>query len=158
MTAGRAGSVARVVAAVGLVAAGVAHVVAAGEHLGHTDHGGAGVVAAFLGVAGLVQLWATGPVVAGRLRTVPVLGLLATTVALVLLYLVSRRVPLPLLHPGADRPEDADVLGLLAVTAEVLTLATLPALLAPALRRAVYDTVLVLGTVTWLAWLSGFLG
>lgn len=147
------GRVARALAALGLAAAGVVHVLAALEHAGH-----GGPTSAFLAGAAVLQLLAAGQVLIGRPGTRVLLGLLGITLVLLVLYLVSRRIPLPLGTHGSDRPEDADVLGTLAVVAELLTLAALPTLLPPRLRRDVGDAVLMTGMLAWLAWLSGYLG
>ena len=141
-------------AALGLHAAAAGHLVAALAHLSH----GWGVAAFFL-VTAAVQVLVSGHLArgAGGLLTAAVL---AATLGLVLLYLASRTVALP--FGGAhtafnDRPQDADLLGLSVVAAELLTLATGQALLPPAARRWATDAMCAVGVGLWAAWATGLL-
>lgn len=135
----------------GLAVAGAAHLLAALDHLTHDPR-----FTAFFLAVGAVQLVAA-PALRRGARPGFVLAAVASTVVLLVLYVASRTVVLPL-GPHADRPEDADLLGTLVVLGEVVALAALPRLLPPALRRAVVNGVLLVGIGVWAAWPTGMLG
>ena len=87
-------------------------------------------------------------------------ALLAATLGLGLLYLASRTVNLPFggVHTvHNDRPQDPDVLGTVVVVAELLTLATGPALLPATARRWATNAMLLAGVGLWAAWGTGLL-
>ena len=140
-------------AAVGLYAAAAGHVIAALVHLSH----GWSITAFFL-VAAAVQV-----VVAGRVgrRTAAarlVVAVLLGTLGLVLLYVASRTLNLPFggVHTvHNDRPQDPDLLGTAVVVAELVTLATAPALLPERLRRWSTTTMMLVGVGLWAAWATG---
>ena len=141
-------------AAGGLYAAAAGHAVAALVHLSH----GWGITAFFLAVVA-VQVVAAGRVArgAGGLATAAVL---AATLGLVLLYVASRTVNLPFggVHTvHNDRPQDPDILGTVVVAAELLTLATGPALLSATARRWATNALLLAGLGLWAAWGTGLL-
>ena len=54
-----------------------------------------------------------------------------------------------------DRPQDPDLLGTVVVLAELVTLATAPALLPAALRRRCTTALMLVGVAMWAAWLTG---
>ena len=86
--------------------------------------------------------------------------MLAGTLGLVLLYLASRTMTLPFggVHTvHNDRPQDPDLLGTVVVAAELLTLATVPALLPATARRRATDAMLLVGVGLWVAWGTGLL-
>ena len=79
---------------------------------------------------------------------------------LVLLYVASRTVNLPFggVHTvHNDRPQDPDILGTVVVAAELLTLATGPALLSATARRWATNALLLAGLGLWAAWGTGLL-
>ncbi len=135
----------------GLLVAGAAHLLAALDHLTHDPR-----FAVFFLVVGAAQL-VGAPALRRGARPAFVVAAVASTVALLLLYVASRTVVLPL-GPHADRPEDPDLLGTVVVLGEVVALAVLPRLLPPAHRRAVANGVLLVGIGVWVAWLTGLLG
>jgi uncharacterized membrane protein len=139
------------VAVLALAVAGAGHLLAALDHLTHDPR-----FTAFFLAVGIAQLLVAGKVRDGT-RAAVVGSAVAATVLLLVLYLVSRTVALPL-GPHSDRPEDPDLLGMLVVLAEVTALATLPALLADRGRRIAVDLVLLTGIGTWVAWLTGLIG
>jgi hypothetical protein len=141
------------VAAVGLYVAAGGHLGAALQHLEH----GARYAVFFVAVA-LLQVLVGGRL--GRARPAGVAAALAGTLALVLLYVASRTLTLPFggLHSAFnDRPQDADLLGTVVVLGELLTLATAPALLPAAGRRAATTAMMLLGGGLWAAWAAGLL-
>ncbi|GAA1240977.1 hypothetical protein GCM10009609_00700 [Pseudonocardia aurantiaca] len=138
-------------AALGMVLAGAGHVVAALEHL---DHGL--VFAAFFLTVGVAQL-GLGPALRKGPRPATVGVVLAGTIGLLLLYVVSRTVVLDL-GPHSDRPEDPDALGTAVVIVELVTVTALPTLLPAPWRRAAVDTILAVGAAVWLAWFTGLIG
>lgn len=172
-------------AAATLALAGAGHVAAA------IDHRDAGrlVIGVFLASA-VAQLcacaWLTRRAASPSTPDALVLGgLLAGTVALIVLYLLvhaSDLVPAGLLghstdevgtaagahqdlaiaaHPvGAESAgvEAPGVLGSATVAAEVLATAALIAVLPARWRRPAGDIVLALGALAWLLWLLGILG
>ena len=114
-------------AAVGLYAAAAGHVIAALVHLSH----GWSITAFFL-VAAAVQVVVAGRVGRGTAAAGLVVAVLLGTLGLVLLYVASRTLNLPFggVHTvHNDRPQDPDLLGTAVVLAELVTLATAPALL-----------------------------
>jgi hypothetical protein len=122
----------------------------------HLEHGWA--VAVFFLVAAAVQVAVAGRV--GRATAGPALvgAVLLVTLGLVLLYVASRTVNLPFggVHTvDNDRPQDPDLLGTVVVLAELLTLATAPALLPAALRRRSTTALMLVGVAMWAAWLTG---
>lgn len=141
-------------AAVGLYAAAGGHVIASLVHLSHGWR-----ITAFFLVAAAVQVLVAGRVARGAGSAV--LGaVLAGTLGLVLLYLASRTMTLPFggVHTvHNDRPQDPDLLGTVVVAAELLTLATVPALLPPTARRRATDAMLLVGVGLWAAWGTGLL-
>jgi hypothetical protein len=140
-------------AAIGLYAAAAGHVIAALVHLSH----GWNITAFFL-VAAVLQV-----VVAGRIGRATdaarlVAAVLLGTLGLVLLYVASRTVNLPFggVHTvHNDRPQDPDLLGTAVVLAELVTLATAPALLPEPLRRWSTTTMMLVGVGLWAAWATG---
>jgi hypothetical protein len=54
-----------------------------------------------------------------------------------------------------DRPQDPDLLGTAVVLAELVTLATAPALLPEPLRRRSTTTMMLVGVGLWAAWATG---
>jgi hypothetical protein len=134
-----------------MLLAGAGHVVAALEHL---DHGL--VFAAFFLTVGVAQL-GLGPALRKEPRPATVGVVLAASIGLLLLYVVSRTVVLDL-GPHSDRPEDPDVLGTGVVIFELVTVTALPTLLPARWRRVAVDTILAVGTAVWLAWFTGLIG
>jgi hypothetical protein len=141
-------------ASLGLYVAAGGHVIAMLTHLSH----GWNIAAFFLACAAL-QVVAAGRVARGAgpafLSTV-----LAATLGLVLLYLASRTMTLPFggVHTvHNDRPQDADLPGTVVVAAELLTLATGPALLPAIVRRWATNAMLLVGVGLWAAWGVGLL-
>jgi hypothetical protein len=139
------------VAAGGLLAAGVAHLLAALDHLSHEPR----FVVFFLAV-GAAQV-VLSPRQGRRRGPVAVSAVLAATVGLLLLYVASRTLVLDL-GPHADRPEDPDLLGTVVVLCELVAVVGLLALLPPRGRRVAGNAVGVIGLGLWLAWLTGVLG
>ena len=140
-------------AAVGLYAAAAGHVVAALVHLSH----GWSITAFFL-VAAAVQVAAAGRIGRGTAAAGLVVAVLLGTLGLVLLYVASRTVNLPFggVHTvHNDRPEDPDLLGTAVVLAELVTLATAPALLPEPLRRWSTTTMMLVGVGLWTTWATG---
>jgi len=140
-------------AAVGLYAAATGHVAAALVHLSH----GWSITAFFL-VAAAVQVAAAGRIGRGTAAAGLVVAVLLGTLGLVLLYVASRTVNLPFggVHTvHNDRPEDPDLLGTAVVLAELVTLATAPALLPEPLRRWSTTTMMLVGVGLWAAWATG---
>ena len=85
-------------------------------------------------------------------------AVLLGTLGLVLLYVASRTVNLPFggVHTvHNDRPQDPDLLGTAVVLAELVTLATAPALLPEPLRRWSTTTMMLVGVGLWAAWATG---
>ena len=141
-------------AASGLYAAAAGHVIASLVHLSH----GWGISAFFLAAAA-VQVVAAGRVARGTGGWVTG-AVLAATLGLVLLYVASRTLNLPFggLHTAHnDRPQDPDLLGTVVVAAELLTLATGPALLSATGRRWTTNALLATGIGLWVAWATGVL-
>lgn len=137
-------------AALGVTLAGAGHVLAALDHFADDVR-----FAAFFLAVGAVQL-IVGPGMRGR-RPAVVATVLAGTVALLLLYLVSRTIALDL-GPHSDRPQSPDLLGTVVVVCEVLAVAALPALLPPRARRIAVNAVLAVGATVWSAWFAGLIG
>jgi len=140
-------------AAVGLFAAATGHVAAALVHLSH----GWSITAFFL-VAAAVQVAAAGRIGRGTAAAGLVVAVLLGTLGLVLLYVASRTVNLPFggVHTvHNDRPEDPDLLGTAVVLAELVTLATAPALLPEPLRRWSTTTMMLVGVGLWTTWATG---
>ncbi|MDT7578892.1 MAG: hypothetical protein QOK35_152 [Pseudonocardiales bacterium] len=141
-------------ASVGLYVAAGGHLIAALVHLSH----GWRITAFFLVVAA-VQVVAAGRVARGAGSTL-LSAVLATTLGLVLLYLASRTMTLPFggVHTvHNDRPQDPDLSGTLVVAAELLTLATGPAMLPATVRRWATNAMLLVGVGLWAAWGTGLL-
>ena len=141
-------------AALGLYGAAGGHLIAALVFLNH----GWSITTFFLVVAGF-QIAAAGRLARGASGAATA-AVLAVTLGLVLLYLASRTVALPFggVHTAHnDRPQDADLLGTFVVAAELLTLATGPALLPATVRRWTMNTMLLIGGGLWLAWGTGLL-
>ena len=123
----------------------------------HLSHGW-GITAFFLVVAA-AQVVAAGRVARGA-GTLVLSAVLAATLGLVLLYLASRTLTLPFggVHTvHNDRPQDPDLLGTVVVAAELLTLATGPALLPATVRRWATNAMLLVGAGLWAAWGTGLL-
>ncbi len=138
-------------AVLGLILAGVGHVLAALDHLSHDVR-----FAVFFLAVGLGQL-VVGSGMRRSARTPTVSATLAVTVSLLLLYLVSRTVALEL-GPHGDRPESADVLGTAVVIAELAALVALPALLPARARRIAVNAILAVGVAVWVSWITGITG
>jgi len=141
-------------AALGLYVAAGGHLIASLVHLSH----GWGITTFFLVVAA-IQIAAAGRLARGAGGSATA-AVLAVTLGLVLLYLASRTVTLPFggVHTAHnDRPQDPDLLGTVVVAAELLTLATGPALLPAIVRRWAMNTMLLIGAGLWLAWGTGLL-
>ena len=141
-------------ATLGLYVAAGGHLIAAVEYLSH----GWSVTAFFLAAAS-VQVVAAGRVARGS-GTALLAVVLTATLGLVLLYLASRTVNLPFggVHTvHNDRPRDPDMLGTVVVAAELLTLATGPALLPATARRWTTNAMLLIGVGLWAAWGTGLL-
>ena len=139
--------------AVGLFAAATGHVAAALVHLSH----GWSITAFFL-VAAAVQVAAAGRIGRGTAAAGLVVAVLLGTLGLVLLYVASRTVNLPFggVHTvHNDRPQDPDLLGTAVVVAELVTLATAPALLPEPLRRWSTTTMMLVGVGLWTTWATG---
>ena len=136
----------------GLYAAAGGHVVAALAHLSHGWR-----ITVFFLVTAVVQVLVGGRVgrgVGDRITGV----VLAATLGLVLLYVASRTMNLPFggVHTvHNDRPQDPDLLGTAVVLAELVTLATAPALLPDRLRRSSTTVMLLVGAGMWAAWATG---
>ena len=140
-------------AAVGLYAAAAGHVIAA---LVHLEHGWE--VSVFFLVAAAVQVSVAGRIGRGTAGPALVGVVLLTTLGLVLLYVASRTMNLPFggVHTAHnDRPQDPDLLGTVVVIAELVTLATVPALLPETLRRWSTTALMVVGVGMWAAWFTG---
>lgn len=140
-------------AAVGLYAAAAGHVIAALVHLSH----GWNITAFFL-VAAAVQVVVAGRVGRGTAAAGLVVAVLLGTLGLVLLYVASRTLNLPFggVHTvHNDRPQDPELLGTAVVLAELVTLATAPALLPEPLRRWSTTTMMLVGAGLWAAWATG---
>jgi hypothetical protein len=143
-----------VLASVGLYAAAGGHVIASLVHLSHGWR-----ITVFFLVAAAVQVLVAGRVARGAGAAVAS-AVLAGTLGLVLLYLASRTMTLPFggVHTvHNDRPQDPDLLGTVVVAAELLTLATVPALLPATARRRATDAMLLVGVGLWVAWGTGLL-
>jgi hypothetical protein len=138
-------------ARLGIDVAGATHLLAALDHFGH-DPG----FSVFFFVTGTAQLVVAHSVRRG-VRPVTATAVLAGTVGLLLLYLVSRTVAVAI-GPHADRPLDADLLGTVAVVAELVTVVALPTLLPRAWRSAAVNGLCAVGVAVWLAWMVGLLG
>lgn len=140
-------------AAVGLYVAAAGHVIAALVHLEHGWEVGAFLFAAAtlqVAVAGRISRATAGPRFVGLV--------LAASLGLVLLYVASRTMNLPFggVHTAHnDRPQDPDMLGTVVVMAELVTLATVPALLPDALRRLSTTAMMLVGAGIWAAWAAG---
>ena len=140
-------------AATGLYAAAAGHVIAALVHLSH----GWNITAFFL-VAAAVQVVVAGRIGRGTAAAGLVVAVLLGTLGLVLLYVASRTLNLPFggVHTvHNDRPQDADLLGTVVVLAELVTLATAPALLPDRPRRWSSTTMMVVGVGLWTVWATG---
>lgn len=140
-------------AAVGLYTAAAGHVIAA---LVHLEHGWD--VTVFFFVAAALQVAVAGRI--GRATAGPALvsAVLVATLGLVLLYVASRTMNLPFggVHTvHNDRPQDPDMLGTVVVVAELVTLASVPALLPEALRRWSTTAMMLVGIGMWAAWAAG---
>ena len=140
-------------AAVGLYTAAAGHVIAA---LVHLEHGWD--VTVFFFVAAALQVAVAGRI--GRATAGPALvsPVQVATLGLVLLYVASRTMNLPFggVHTvHNDRPQDPDMLGTVVVVAELVTLATVPALLPEALRRWSTTSMMLVGVGMWAAWAAG---
>lgn len=165
-------------AAAAMALAGVLHLVAAVDHLGWGEL----VVGFFLGT-GLGQLaagaWLAVAAATGtRPATVLLTGLLAATVALLVLYLVAHSTELlaGVAAPGVgehhegtagavalgDAPaglrEPPGLLGTATVAVEIVALLACTALLPARRRRLAGNVVAALGGAIWLSWLTGALG
>jgi hypothetical protein len=140
-------------AAVGLYAAAAGHVIAA---LVHLEHGWD--VTVFFFIAAAVQVAVAGRIGLGTAGPALVGAVLAGTLGLVLLYVASRTMNLPFggIHTAHnDRPQDPDMLGTVVVVAELVTLATVPALLPDTLRRWSTTAMMLVGAGMWAAWAAG---
>ncbi|HEX5813660.1 MAG TPA: hypothetical protein VFY38_16250 [Pseudonocardia sp.] len=140
-------------AAVGLYAAAAGHVIAALVHLSH----GWNITAFFL-LAAAVQVVVAGRVGRGTAAAGLVVAVLLGTLGLVLLYIASRTLNLPFggVHTvHNDRPQDPELLGTAVVLAELITLATAPALLPEPLRRWSTTSMMLVGAGLWAAWATG---
>jgi hypothetical protein len=141
-------------ASLGLYVAAGGHVIATLAHLSHGWN-----IAAFFLACAAVQVVAAGRFARGA-GPAFLSAVLAATLGLVLLYLASRTMTLPFggVHTvHNDRPQDADLLGTVVVAAELLTLATGPALLPATVRRWATNAMLLVGVGLWAAWGSGLL-
>jgi hypothetical protein len=138
----------------GLYVAAGGHVIAMLTHLSHGWN-----IAAFFLACAAVQVVAAGRVARGA-GPAFLSAVLAATLGLVLLYLASRTMTLPFggVHTvHNDRPQDADLPGTVVVAAELLTLATGPALLPATVRRWATNAMLLVGVGLWAAWGVGLL-
>jgi hypothetical protein len=141
-------------ASLGLYVAAGGHVIAMLAHLSHGWN-----IAAFFLACAAVQVVAAGRVARGA-GPAFLSAVLAATLGLVLLYLASRTMTLPFggVHTvHNDRPQDADLPGTVVVVAELLTLATGPALLPATVRRWATNAMLLVGVGLWAAWGIGLL-
>lgn len=140
----------RAAATGGAAVAAVVHVAAAFDH---ADHGGRYV--AFFCVAATAQL-----ILALRLRARPssldVLAGMVGTVALVGAYVAQQLVALPL--TGGHIEAGAGRLGLVALLAELVTVASLPALVEGRWRSSSVNIALAGGVALWALWFSGIGG
>jgi hypothetical protein len=158
-------------------AAGVLHLAVAADHVGASE-----LVVAFFGGIALAQLatavWLAVMAGTGERPGVGVLSaLLSATVGLVCLYLVAHGTDLLAgLTAGAGQDgaahghgggttgsvaagtEPPGLLGTVTVTAELLAVVALTALLPPRGRRLAGNVVLALGGAAWVLWLTGVLG
>lgn len=140
-------------AALGMVLAGAGHLVAAYDHLAHRAQ-----FAVFFFAVGITQLL-LGPGLRRGARPAVVAAVLAATVGLLLLYVLSRTVPLGLSRGmGSDRPEDADLLSTAVVVFELVTVVALPALLPPRGSRIAVNVILAVGVAVWVSWFAGVIG
>ena len=140
-------------AAVGLYAAAAGHVIAALVHLSH----GWSITAFFL-VTAAAQVVVAGRIGRSTAAARLVVAVLLGTLGLVLLYVASRTLNLPFggVHTvHNDRPQDPDLLGTAVVVAELVTLATAPALLPEPLRRWSTTTMMLVGVGLWTTWATG---
>ena len=137
--------------ALGMVLAGAGHVFAALDHLSH-----ALLFSAFFLVVAVAQLLLAARIREGA-RPALVMAVLAGSIGLVLLYVVSRTVALEF-GPHSDRPEDPDVLGTAVLICELVTIAVLPTLLPPRWRGAAVNMILAVGVAVWVAWFTGLIG
>ena len=139
--------------AVGLYAAAAGHTVAALVHLSH----GVTITAFFLAAAA-AQVAVAGRIGRGTAGAALVGAVLLGTLALVLLYVASRTVNLPFggVHTAHnDRPQEPELLGSVVVLAELVTLATAPALLPDVLRRWSTTAMMLVGIGLWVGWATG---
>lgn len=139
-----------VVAAAAVTTAGALHLVAALGHLAHDVR----YAVFFLGV-GLAQA-CLGPRLRGGTGPASGLAAVAATVALVVLYALSRTLVL-VDGPHADRPEDPDAVGTAVVVCELVAVAAIAALLPPRWRAVAVNGVLAAGLGMWVLWASGVL-
>ncbi|MBC3194303.1 hypothetical protein H7X46_24940 [Pseudonocardia sp. C8] len=133
------------------VLAGALHLVAGALHAHHGP-----LVGVFFLAVGGVQIWFGLAARRGVGERVATAGI-AATVGLVVLYLVSRTVTLPI-GAHADRPEDGDLLGFTVVVAELAMIVTLAAPLGPRWRARALNGVLAAGAGVWTLWATGLLG
>ncbi|NMH96477.1 hypothetical protein [Pseudonocardia acidicola] len=126
------------------------HVTVGLDHLQHST-----VFAAFFFAVAMAQAGLGERLRRAGAQGMPAAGV-AGTVALLLLYLLTRLTVLPL-HAFNDRPEATDVLGMLVVCLELITVAALAALAGGRRRARLLDGVLLVGLGVWAAWLTGIL-
>jgi|GEM_PF-3817393 len=134
-----------VVASVTAIAAGAGHLAAGGQHLRESVG-----FASFFFAVGLLQIAFGAHVLRGR-GAVPNAGALLGMVGLVLLYVYSRAVAVPL-RPFTDGPEALDPLGLLVVGCELAAAVALAVILPGPVRRRLAKGLLVAGGTLWLLW------
>jgi hypothetical protein len=127
-------------------AAGLVHLAVAPEHVRTWWASGA-----FFIVVGIAQLL-SGPLLLRRPSVWLTAAVVAGNAALVLLYVTSRTVGLPIgpAHDGGHRAEPSGPADLLATAAEVVVLAALVPLLAGRARRVAVDLLLVCGLGLWV--------
>jgi len=141
------------VAALASGAAGIIHLSVVSEHLASWwGHG------AFFLVVGTVQL-ASGVALVGHARHWLVRATATGNVVVVLVYVASRTVGVPVgPEHGGHQLEPSGPLDLAATAAEVLLIAALLPLLPARSRRITIDLLLVCGLALWLLRAVGRLG
>lgn len=155
-----------------LISAGVGavHLSVAVEHLGHWW-----VYGAFFLAVGVFQFGFAAVLLRRPTWPVALTGIVVN-VCIVLVYVVSRTVGLPIAPPegseghdagpagqsahggGIGNPEGVGALDLAATAGELVLIALLVTLLTPRLRTATCNALLVLGLGLWALRLSGVLG
>lgn len=147
--------IATTIAAITTAGAAVVHVQAAIDYV----HRGP-VFQGFFVVVALAQIVATVLLIL-RPRTAGLIALLAGTVALMVLYVLSHTIIIPFLMDmnahGGDRPQKSDALGVVATVFQLGTVMAVSALLPPRLRSWATNAIAVVAAGLGLAWFAGWL-